>query len=87
MNGPIEIEKDSKVDHFRRIHIETGIEYEDMLFFDNEFGNCEEVASLGVSVAYCPRGVTRKVWDMGILEEFPRSDGTVINGDQKGWRQ
>lgn len=86
MNGPIEIEKDSKVDHFRRIHIETGIEYEDMLFFDNEFGNCEKVASLGVSVVYCPSGVTRKVWDMGIFEEFPRSDGTVINGDQRGWR-
>eukprot|EP00536_Pseudo-nitzschia_multiseries_P018209 jgi/Psemu1/315604/fgenesh1_kg.2256_\ len=85
INGPIEIAKDSKTEHFRRIHIETCIEYEDMLFFDNEFGNCDKIASLGVSVVYCPNGVTRKLWDMGVYDDFPKSDGSVINGDQRGW--
>jgi magnesium-dependent phosphatase 1 len=88
-NGPIEIAKDSKVDpnvdHFRRISLECGIDYEDILFFDNEYGNCQSVASLGVSVVYCPDGVTREVWNMGLYDEFPRNDGSVINGDQRGW--
>ena len=81
-NGPVEIAKDSKKAHFRRIHAKTGINYEDMLFFDNEFGNCDQIAFMGVSVVYCPDGVTRKLWDMGLHDEFPRSDGSVINGDQ-----
>lgn len=81
LNGPIEIAQDSKVAHFERIRTETGIDYEDMVFFDNEFGNCERVSSLGVSVVYCPKGVTRELWEMGVREEFPRSDGSVINGD------
>eukprot|EP00532_Pseudo-nitzschia_australis_P018529 CAMPEP_0168303964 /NCGR_PEP_ID=MMETSP0142_2-20121227/45068_1 /TAXON_ID=44445 /ORGANISM="Pseudo-nitzschia australis, Strain 10249 10 AB" /LENGTH=228 /DNA_ID=CAMNT_0008255039 /DNA_START=194 /DNA_END=880 /DNA_ORIENTATION=- len=86
IDGPVEIAKDSKKEHFRRINIETGIEYEDMLFFDNEFGNCDKIASLGVSVVYCPDGVTRTLWDMGVHDDFPKSDGSVINGEQRGWR-
>lgn len=84
INGPVEIAQDSKKEHFQRIHIESGIDYEDMLFFDNEFGNCDKIASLGVSVVYCPDGVTRKLWDMGVYDEFPKSDGSVINGDKGG---
>ena len=34
-----EIYPGSKLTHFRRIHNQTGIEYEDMLFFDNESWN------------------------------------------------
>ena len=85
LNGPIEIAKDSKVEHFRRIRAETSIDYEDMIFFDNEFGNCEKVASLGVSVVYCPNGVTRDLWELVLEKEFPRSDGSVINSDERGW--
>lgn len=85
INGPIEIAHDSKVEHFRRLSLELGLDYEDMLFFDNEFGNCDKVASLGVSVVYCPDGVTREVWEMGVHNEFPRSDGSVINSEQRGW--
>ncbi len=85
LNGPIEIAKDSKVEHFRRIHLETGIDYQDMVFFDNEYGNCEKVASLGVSVVYCPNGVTNKLWKQCLETEFPRSDGSVINSEDRGW--
>ena len=34
-----------------------------MLFFDNERGNCRDVASIGVTVAYVPDGVTAAAWD------------------------
>ena len=85
INGPIEIAYDSKVDHFARIADKCNIGFDEMLFFDNEYGNCRSVAKLGVSVVYCPDGVTRDLWKMGFHEEFPRSDGTVINGDQRGW--
>ena len=85
LNGPIEIAKDSKVEHFRRIHSQTGIDYQDMVFFDNEYGNCEKVASLGVSVVYCPNGVTNKLWKQCLETEFPRNDGSVINSEERGW--
>jgi len=84
-DGPVEMSFDAKTKHFERIRIDTGIEYEDMVFFDNEYGNCEKVASLGVSVVYCPKGVTRELWEKGVREEFPSIDGSVINGDQNGW--
>jgi magnesium-dependent phosphatase 1 len=85
LNGPIEIAKDSKVSHFERIRARTGVPYEEMVFFDNEFGNCERVASLGVTVVYCPDGVTSELWESGIFDNFPRSDGSVVNSNRRGW--
>lgn len=81
VSGPIEIAKDEKVDHFARIAKSCNIDFEDILFFDNEYRNCQSVAQLGVSVVYCPDGITRELWNMGLFEDFPRSDGTVINVD------
>mmetsp|Transcript_9254 Transcript_9254/g.22994 ORF Transcript_9254/g.22994 Transcript_9254/m.22994 type:complete len:254 (-) Transcript_9254:98-859(-) len=83
LDGPIEIAKDGKVEHFSRIRANMGIAYEKMVFFDNEYGNCQQVASLGVSVVYCPNGVTRELWEL-MQKEFPRSDGSVINSDARG---
>jgi len=80
-NGPIEIAQDEKVDHFHRIVEKCSIDFEEILFFDNEYRNCESVAKLGVSVVYCPDGVTKELWDLGVYEEFPRSNGSVINVD------
>ncbi|GFH60451.1 hypothetical protein CTEN210_16927 [Chaetoceros tenuissimus] len=81
VSGPIEIAKDEKVDHFARIAKSCNIDFEDILFFDNEYRNCQSVAQLGVSVVYCPDGITRALWNRGLFEDFPRSDGTVINVD------
>lgn len=83
-NGPIEIATDSKKSHFERIRAATGIDYKDMVFFDNEYGNCEQIASLGVSVVYCPDGVTRNLWEKGVKVDFPRIDGSIINGGRRG---
>jgi magnesium-dependent phosphatase 1 len=75
--GPIQIASDAKVDHFRRIASETGVALEDMLFFDNEFGNCKDVSSLGVTVAYCPNGVDTSIWEEAV-RAFPVRAGNII---------
>eukprot|EP00959_Pyramimonas_sp_CCMP1952_P019871 419704-Pyramimonas_sp.AAC.1 len=44
----IEIQKGSKIEHFKRLRRNSGIEYNEMLFFDDalggKYGNCEPVA-------------------------------------------
>jgi len=74
-----EIAKDSKVQHFKRIlkNAGSGTKMEDILFFDNEMGNCRQVASLGVTVCYCPEGVTTIAWDLSI-SKFPAKNGQII---------
>ena len=65
-----EIYKARKTSHLRSIAEKTGLPLESMLFFDNEYGNCQDVASIGVSVAYVPDGVTADAWQTA-LESFP----------------
>ena len=76
--GPIEIAKDAKIKHFERISRKYGVPMKDILFFDNELGNCRDVAALGVTVVYCPDGVTEEIWNLAVKDSFPRSDGTVV---------
>lgn len=61
-----------KTIHFKEIHTRTGIEYSDMLFFDNEARNCRDVATLGVCCVYTPDGMTMDVWNDG-LEGFQKA--------------
>jgi len=77
-NGPIEIAKDSKIKHFHRICKQCRVQMKDILFFDNELGNCYDVASLGVTVVYCPIGVTKELWKLALEESFPASNGEVV---------
>jgi len=74
-----ELAKDSKVQHFERIlkNAPGKPKYQDCLFFDNELGNCREVAKLGVTVCYCPKGVTQSDWDEAI-KNFPCINGKII---------
>jgi len=83
-SGPIEIAKDSKVKHFKRIASSCGVDMKDILFFDNESGNCKEVARLGVTVAYVPDGVTKEAWAVA-QEVFPQSEGKVVGVDIFGY--
>ena len=79
-DGPIEMSYESKVKHFQRISRETNIGFQDMVFFDNEFGNCHSIASLGVTVGYCPGGVCHGIWEK-TLEAFSSSSsrqGTIV---------
>ncbi|CAJ1935261.1 unnamed protein product [Cylindrotheca closterium] len=80
-NERIEISYDSKTSHFQRLSAKTGIALEDMVFFDNERGNCVQVAKLGVTVAYVPNGVTSKLYQAA-LDAFPTTSGEVVNLDK-----
>ncbi|KAG9193903.1 magnesium-dependent phosphatase-1 [Alternaria panax] len=55
----------SKTTHFERIHRDSGIEYEDMLFFDDESRN-KNVEALGVTMQLIRDGVTRDEIDRGV---------------------
>jgi len=63
--------KGSKQRHFERIADATGAALEDMLFFDNERGNCVDVSGLGATVAWVPNGVTAGAWEQS-LARFPQ---------------
>jgi magnesium-dependent phosphatase 1 len=77
--GPIEMASDAKIYHFERIAASTGIPYSEMLFFDNEYKNCQQVAQLGVTVAYCPdnKGVDFAIWEAA-MDGYPAPIGQII---------
>ncbi|KAJ6632178.1 magnesium-dependent phosphatase-1 [Mycena sp. CBHHK59/15] len=60
-----EIYPGSKLTHFRALHKNTGIPYEQMLFFDDESRN-REVERLGVTFHLTPRGLDNAAFDAGI---------------------
>lgn len=73
------LKDDSKAQHFEQIikNAPGKPKYEDCLFFDNELGNCRQIANLGVTVCYCPKGVTIVDWNTAI-SNFPTRNGKVI---------
>ena len=61
----LQIYPGNKTTHFERIHRESGVEYEDMLFFDDESRN-KNVEVLGVTMQLVRDGVTRNEIDNGV---------------------
>ncbi|KAK3110395.1 hypothetical protein LTR53_015363 [Teratosphaeriaceae sp. CCFEE 6253] len=61
----MEIYPGSKTTHFQRLQKQTGIAYEEMLFFDDESRN-RNVETLGVVMQLVKNGVTRQEVDRGI---------------------
>ncbi|GMF62678.1 unnamed protein product [Phytophthora fragariaefolia] len=59
----------SKTTHFRQLHEQSGVPFEDMLFNDDEDGNVRDVSALGVVCSYCPEGLTVASWLQG-MEDF-----------------
>ncbi|KAI9814623.1 MAG: hypothetical protein M1827_003179 [Pycnora praestabilis] len=57
----------SKTTHFARLQKQTGLDYKDMLFFDDEARN-KNVEELGVVMYLVRDGVTRDVIDRGVRE-------------------
>ena len=60
--------------HFKDLKERTGVDFEDMVFFDNERGNIQSVSKLGVVSVYCPEGMTAEVWQRG-LDAYRESKG------------
>ena len=65
-----------KIQHFEILSRETGIRLTDMVFFDNDPGNCKSVSRLGVTVGFCPNGLDRSIFDT-TLTKFPVKWGVV----------
>jgi len=63
-----EIHKANKKIHFQNLQKQTGIAYEDMIFWDNEHSNIVDVGHLGVHCVYCPAGVTFSLWNKSLAE-------------------
>ena len=42
--------------HFKKIQKETGIDFAEMLFFDNEMSNIRDCSTLGITCIYTPQG-------------------------------
>jgi magnesium-dependent phosphatase 1 len=61
----LQIYPGSKTTHFEKIHRDSGIEYEDMLFFDDESRN-KNVEVLGVTMRLVRDGVTINEIDEGV---------------------
>ena len=71
-----EVHKGSKQGHFKNISETTGVPVTDMIFFDNERGNCVTVGKIGVTVVFTPNGVTQEEFEAGV-EAHP-SGGEII---------
>jgi len=61
----LQIYPGDKTTHFKRIQRDTGIEFEEMLFFDDESRN-KNVEILGVVMQLVRDGVTRDEIDAGV---------------------
>ncbi|KAH7460663.1 hypothetical protein PRIC1_006286 [Phytophthora ramorum] len=66
--------------HFEQLKKDSGIPYEDMLFFDNEYGNVQDIQRLGVTCAYCPQGLTEGSWIQG-MEAFQAAKRKPTSSD------
>lgn len=65
-----EIYTGSKVRHLERLREQSGLSFDQMIFFDDalggKFGNCEAVAKLGVFSVHTPAGLTSERWSQGL---------------------
>lgn len=66
-----EIYPSSKLKHFESLRTTTEVEYDRMLFFDDEMRNIHEVSGLGVTSILVDDGLTQSVFDDG-LQRFSK---------------
>ncbi|XP_037359036.1 magnesium-dependent phosphatase 1 isoform X1 [Talpa occidentalis] len=66
-----EIYPGSKVTHFERLQLKTGIPFSQMIFFDDENRNIVDVSKLGVTCIYVQNGMSLQTLTQG-LETFAK---------------
>lgn len=57
----LEIYPGSKIEHFYQLQHQTGITFENMIFFDDELRNVDEVGSLGVKTVLVNQGINMEI--------------------------
>jgi len=86
----VEIFPGDKKQHFRNLRRASGIDFSEMLFFDDardgKYGNCEPVSSLGVLSVHTPHGIFEESIWTNALEHYKdwsvhRSPRTIIEWD------
>ncbi|GJQ76904.1 hypothetical protein Trydic_g15105 [Trypoxylus dichotomus] len=70
-----EIYPGCKVTHFKRIHTKSGIDFKDMIFFDDEHRNVSDLNREGVVSILVRDGVTEKVVSEGLAEFSKKRNG------------
>lgn len=79
--APVVIQGGSKVKHLKHIAAESGVPLREMLFFDNERTNIQEVEKIGPTCAYCPRGFQDGVYQDGIAAHVGRAGSSGLQRD------
>lgn len=87
----VEIFPGNKEQHFNNLRRDSGIDFHEMLFFDDardgKYGNCLPVASLGVLSVHTPNGLYEEsIWHNALdhYKEWStthRSPGTIVEWD------
>lgn len=86
----IEIFPGDKKQHFSNLKRNSGMEYEQMIFFDDardgRYGNCEPVSQLGVLSVHCPNGIYEESIFTNALAHYKdwsahKTPGTIIEWD------
>ena len=84
----VEIFPGNKKRHFENLRRDSGIDYADMLFFDDardgKYGNCVPVSEMGVLSVHCPTGLeTASVWETALdrFEEWDKTPNTIVEWD------
>ncbi|KAG1769057.1 magnesium-dependent phosphatase-1 [Suillus placidus] len=75
----LEIYPSSKIRHFKKLHEKTGIPYDEMLFFDDEWRN-QELVPNGLNDQILEKGLKewRKRHPVQVTEDVVAADGILI---------
>jgi magnesium-dependent phosphatase 1 len=61
-----EIYPGSKINHFRSLQGKTDLAFKDMIFFDDEYRNIEEVGTLGVKTVLVEDGINKRIFKQSL---------------------